>query len=524
MDRAEPTAKPVLELTGITKEFPGVRALDNVDLELLKGEVHGLVGENGAGKSTLMKILSGVYQPDSGEILLKGESVCFRNPHEAQDAGISIIFQEFSLIRNFDVADNVFLNREPTRFFGHLDKRAARARTRELLQELGIELDVDTKIEELSVVQQQVVEIVKALSVTASVLIMDEPSAALTDRELGKLFEIIRSLKARGVTVIYISHMLDEIFEIADRVTVLKDGKVMGTRPREGLTKDELIPMMVGRKIEDYFPGLSPSPPGDGERPMLLEVRNLSKGDRLKDVSLSLYAGEILGVAGMVGSGRNLLARCILGIERHDGGEIHLRGRAREIRSIYDAIASGFGYITDDRKNLGILGPMSVKENVTIASLMRYLRFGFLRRRQEAEDTRAQVDLLNIRTPGITQEVENLSGGNQQKVLISRWLLREPEIFVFSEPTRGIDVGAKAEIYRIMREVVSAGKSIIMISSELPEIIGMSDRILVMRSGRIEGTIDQHEARATEEQIMSLAVGHTFSLHGGSGRKGGGSS
>jgi ABC-type sugar transport system ATPase subunit len=521
VDRAQSSARTVLRLTGITKEFPGVRALDDVALELYEGEVHGLVGENGAGKSTLMKILSGVYQPDSGEIALRGKPVSFRNPHEAQDAGISIIFQEFSLIRNFDVTDNVFLNREPVRFFGHLDKRAARNRTRQLLEELGIDLNVDTKIEELSVVQQQVVEIVKALSITASVLIMDEPSAALTDKELGKLFEIIRSLKARGVTIIYISHMLDEIFEIADRVTVLKDGKVMGTRQREGLTKDELIPMMVGRKIEDYFPDLSPSPPGDGERPVLLEVRNLSKGDKLKDVSLDLYAGEILGIAGMVGSGRNLLARCILGIERHDGGEIHLQGRVREIHSIYDAIASGFGFITDDRKNLGILGPMTVKENVTIANLKHYLRLGFLRRRQEAEDTRAQVDLLNIKTPGIGQEVENLSGGNQQKVLISRWLLREPEIFVFSEPTRGIDVGAKAEIYRIMREVVSTGKSIIMISSELPEIIGMSDRILVMHAGRIEGVVDQHERRATEERIMSLAVGHAFTLRGGSADNGG---
>jgi ribose transport system ATP-binding protein len=514
MDRPE----TVLKLTGITKQFPGVRALDQVDLELFQGEVHGLVGENGAGKSTLMKILSGVYQPDAGEILLKDEPVSFRNPHEAQEAGISIIFQEFSLIRNFDVTENVFLNREPTRFLGHLDKRAARVRARARLEELGIDLDVDTRIEELTVVQQQVVEIVKALSVTASVLIMDEPSAALTDKELQKLFEIIRNLKARGVTVIYISHMLDEIFEIADRVTVLKDGRVMGTRQREGLTKDELIPMMVGRKIEDYFPDLPIRAASLPEGPWLLEVRNLSKGEKLKDVSLTLRAGEILGIAGMVGAGRNLLARCILGIERPDGGQILLRGKVREIRSIHDAIGFGLGYITDDRKSLGILGPMSVEENVTIASLARYLRLGFLRRRQEAEDTRAQVRLLNIKTPGITQSVENLSGGNQQKVLISRWLLREPEIFVFSEPTRGIDVGAKAEIYRIMREVVSTGKSIIMISSELPEVIGMSDRILVVRGGRVEGTIDQHEQRATEEQIMSLAVGHSYSIHGGGGR------
>ena len=508
----------VLTLSGITKLFPGVKALDNVDLELFKGEVHGLVGENGAGKSTLMKILSGVYPPEAGRILLNGSPVVFRNPHEAQGAGISIIFQEFSLIRSFDVTENVFLNREPAGLLGHLDKRSARARTRALLRELDIDLDVDTKIEALSVVQQQVVEIVKALSVTASVLIMDEPSAALTDRELARLFDIIRSLKARGVTVIYISHMLDEVFEIADRVTVLKDGRVMATRLREGLTKDQLIPLMVGRRIEHYFPELAPTPAASSGRPPVLEVNDLSSKGRLTDISFSLYAGEILGVAGMVGSGRNRLARSILGIEPHDGGEIHRRGRVREIRSIHDAIASGFGYITDDRKNLGILGPMTVKENLTIASLGRYLRFGFLRRRQESDDARRQVERLDIKTPGISQEIEHLSGGNQQKVLIARWLLREPEIFVFSEPTRGIDVGAKAEIYRIMREVVSAGKAIIMISSELPEIIGMSDRILVMRNGCIEGVIDQHERRATEEEIMSLAVGHTYSIPARGGR------
>jgi len=500
----------VLRLEGIRKGFPGVKALDGVSLEFRQGEVHALVGENGAGKSTLMKILSGVYQADEGRIFLNGAPAVFRSPHQAQLAGISIIFQEFSLIRGFDVTENVFLNREPTRFLGHLDRRTARERTRALLAEIGIELDVDRKVGELSVVQQQVVEIVKALSVTASVLIMDEPSAALTDKELKKLFEIIRTLKARGVTVIYISHMLEEIFQIADRVTVLKDGKVVGTRSASELTKDELVRMMVGRSIEDYYPPLATA----RGRP-LLQVRGLGKRGRLWDVDLELHAGEIVGVAGMVGSGRNLLARCILGLERFERGEILVHGRRYAPRGFDDAMAAGIGYIADDRKALGILGPMTVKENATIANLPAYLSFGFLRHAREAGAARRQVERLGIRTTGIGQAVETLSGGNQQKVLLARWLLREPDIFVISEPTRGIDVGAKAEIYRILREATAAGKAILMISSELTEVIGMSDRILVMHAGRIQGTLDQRQGKASEEQILSLAVGHVYSIRQG---------
>ena len=501
------SAETVLRLEGITKTFPGVTALDGVSLDFRRGEVHGLVGENGAGKSTLMKILSGVYRADAGRILLGGAEAAFRSPHEAQQSGISIIFQEFSLIRGFTVAENVFLNREPVSVLGHLDRRAARERTRALLEEIGIELDVDARVEDLSVVQQQVVEIVKALSVTAQVLIMDEPSAALTDKELRKLFQIIRTLTAKGVTVIYISHMLEEVFEIADRVTVLKDGKVVGTKPAGELSREELVRMMVGRTIEDYFPAL-----GGGPGPVLLEVRGLSRRGSLSDVSFQLRAGEILGVAGMVGSGRNLLARCILGLDRFDAGEVTVKG-GRPPRDFHAAMAAGFGYITDDRKAQGILGPMSIQENVTIASLPSYLSVGFLRRGREKADARRQVDLLAIKATGIGQAVQNLSGGNQQKVLIARWLLRQPDVFVISEPTRGIDVGAKAEIYRIMREVTAAGKAIIMISSELPEVIGMSDRIMVMRGGRVEGIVDQHDGKATEEQIMSLAVGHQYTIH-----------
>jgi ABC-type sugar transport system ATPase subunit len=409
------------------------------------------------------------------------------------------------------VAENVFLNREPIRPLGHLDRGAARARTAQLLADIGIELDVTRRIDQLTVVQQQVVEIVKALSVAASVLIMDEPSATLTDKELRKLFDIIRTLKARGVTVIYISHMLDEIFQIADRVTVLKDGKVMGTRPTAELTRDELVRMMVGRTIEDYFPAR-----GAGQERVVMEVRGLGRAGRLSDISFDLRAGEILGIAGMVGSGRNFLARCLLGLEPFDAGEIRVKGMSRRWRSFHEAMAAGFGYITDDRKALGILGRMSILENLTIANIRSYLTLGFLRRRRENADARRQVDLLHIRSTGTSQAVETLSGGNQQKVLISRWLLRDPEILIISEPTRGIDVGAKAEIYRIMRELASAGKAIIMISSELAEVIGMSDRVLVMRAGKMEGIVDQQAGAATEEQIMSLAVGHAWSFADGS--------
>jgi ribose transport system ATP-binding protein len=359
------------------------------------------------------------------------------------------------------------------------------------------------------------VEIVKALSVTAQVLIMDEPSAALTDKELRKLFDIIRTLTAKGVTVIYISHMLEEVFEIADRVTVLKDGRVVGTRPVQELSREDLVRMMVGRTIEDYFPplGRGSTPPLDAEPgPVLLDVQGLSRRGSLSDISFQLRAGEILGVAGMVGSGRNLLARCILGLDRFDAGEVVVKG-GRPPRDFHAAMAAGFGYITDDRKAQGILGPMSIQENVTIANLPAYLSAGFIRRGRERAAARRQVDLLAIKATGVGQAVQTLSGGNQQKVLIARWLLRQPDVFVISEPTRGIDVGAKAEIYRIMREVTAAGKAIIMISSELPEVIGMSDRIMVMRTGRVEGIVDQHDGKATEEQIMSLAVGHQYTIH-----------
>jgi ABC-type sugar transport system ATPase subunit len=499
--------KNILEFRGITKEFPGVKALDNIDMSFRYGEVHALCGENGAGKSTLMKILSGVYQPTSGELFYKGEKKIFKNPHQAQLDGISIIFQEFSLIRNFNVVDNVFLNREPSNKLGHINRKEARRLTQALLQELEIELDVNANVGNLTVVQQQVVEIVKALSVDASILIMDEPSAALTDKEIRKLFDIIRMLKAKGVTVIYISHMLEEIFEICDRVTVIKDGQYIGTKNTTDTDKDDLIRMMVGRDIEDYFPPM----PAKKEK-VILQVKNLSKGNKLSDINFELYEGEILGVAGMVGSGRTILARCLLGLEKIDRGEIIINNQKQHIASISHAMDGGLGYLPADRKNLGILDPMTVKENMTLANLKAYLTSGFLKKNEEINDVESQVQLLNTKTPTIEHSIGSLSGGNQQKVIISRWLLKNPNIYIFAEPTRGIDVGAKAEIYRIIRDVASGGKAVIMISSELPEIIGMSDRIMVMNDGAIEGFIDQHAKSATEEEILSMAVGHEYIL------------
>lgn len=497
----------ILEFRGITKEFPGVKALDNISMSFRNGEVHALCGENGAGKSTLMKILSGVYQPTVGELFYKGQKKKFKNPHQAQLDGISIIFQEFSLIRNFDVVDNVFLNREPSNKLGHINKKEAKRLTEKILKELEIDLDVNAKVGDLTVVQQQVVEIIKALSVDADILIMDEPSAALTDKEVRKLFDIIRMLRAKGVTVIYISHMLEEIFEICDRVTVLKDGRYIGTKDTKDTDKDGLIRMMVGRDIEDYFPALPAK-----QNKILMQVKDLSKGSHLKNINFDLLEGEVLGVAGMVGSGRTLLAECMLGIEKIDNGDIIINNQKQHITSISDAMGCGLGYLPADRKSRGIFGPMTVKDNMTIANLKSYLTSGFLKKSEEIKDTEAQVKLLNTKTPTILHIIGNLSGGNQQKVIISRWLLKKPNIYIFAEPTRGIDVGAKAEIYKIIRNVASQGNAVVMISSELPEVIGMSDRIMVMNEGKVEGIIDQHMTPATEEKILSMAVGHDYVL------------
>ncbi len=497
----------ILEFKGITKSFPGVKALDAIDMDFSYGEVHGLVGENGAGKSTLMKILSGVYSTDAGKIIYKGQEVILKNPYQAQELGISIIFQEFSLITHMSVAENVFLNREPVSKIGFLKKQTARDKVRELMSLLDIDLDPDTLVSDLSVVEKQLVEIMKALSVDAQILIMDEPSAPLTDKELKKLFAIIKSLKERGVTVIYISHMLEEVFEIADRVTVIKDGVGMGTFNIPDITKIDLVKSMVGREIQDIYPPLGM--PSDED---ILKIDNFTIKGELTDISFTLKKGEVLGLAGMVGSGRNILVQAIIGAVKRDSGTMRLHGKSVDIPDIESAIKQGFCYIPSDRKNEGIIASMSVVENTTITSLKKFLKYGVIDFGSERRATEEQVSAVRIKTPTIHTHINNLSGGNQQKVLISRALLSEPEIFVIVEPTRGIDVGAKHEIYKIIRDLTLKGKSVLMISSELPEVIGMSDRILVLQRGMIAGVVDQHKKLSTEEELLSLAVGHEYSL------------
>ncbi len=506
--------QPLLEFRNISKSFPGVKALNNVNMNFRKGEVHALVGENGAGKSTLMKILSGVYQPSSGQIVYNGEDVQIRNPHEAQLMGISIIFQEFSLISHLDVVSNVFLNREPVGFGGFKDKNLAKRKTLELFERMGVEVDTGKLISELSVVEQQLVEIAKALSVTSRVLIMDEPSAPLTDKELTKLFAIIRSLRKEGVTVIYISHMLEEVFEIADKVTVLKDGEVTHTDDVANMTKDLLVQKMVGREIGDIYPD-----PGTPLDRALLEVENLSCGKKIQDVSFTLRKGEILGLAGMVGSGRSEVIKALMGLLKKEDGRISVNGKDVFNNTVREAIANGFYYIPSDRKKEGIIAPMNIKENTTIANLDAYLKRGLINRKTENSAASQENSRLKTKTSSMSELIRNLSGGNQQKVLLARALLTNPEIFCIVEPTRGIDVGAKHEIYKILRDLCEEGNSVIMVSSELPEVIGMADRILVMKQGRVAGIIDQSGGKATEEQVLSLAVGHEYRLHKKEGAK-----
>jgi ribose transport system ATP-binding protein len=494
-------APPVLQMRGISKQYPGVQALDNVDFEVRAGEVMALVGENGAGKSTLMKILAGAEMRDQGEILLDGKPVHITNPHEAMELGIRIIYQEFNLVPYLSAAENIFLGREPrARVPGFVDFRTMYARAQQLIDELGVQIDVRTPVQYLSVAQQQMVEIAKAISQNARVLAMDEPSATLTEHELQNLFRLIRRLKEQGVGIIYISHRLEEIFEIADRVTVLRDGKLVGVRYVAETNRDELIRMMVGREITEQFPTRK-TQRGD----VALEVRHLNRKGVLHDISLKVHKGEIVGMAGLVGAGRTELARAIFGADPIDSGEILLEGKPVRIRSPQDAIRLGIGLMTEDRKALGLILSMTVRENNTLANLKALTRLGFVQLRRERQVAEQYVRDLMIRTPSIEQAVKNLSGGNQQKVVLAKWLFTRSKVLIFDEPTRGIDVGAKAEIYQLMNRLAEEGVAILMISSELPEVLGMSDRILVMHQGRIAGELSREEA--TQERIMHLATG-----------------
>ena len=492
----------LVEMTDVSKSFPGVHALDACRFELRPGEVHALVGENGAGKSTLMKILSGIYRRDAGTIRVKGREVEIASPRAAQDLGISIIHQELNLMGHLTVAQNIFIGREPrgaVRFL--LDEKTLNAKAGELFDTLHLKLDPRARVSGLAVAQQQMVEIAKALSFNSNVLIMDEPTAALTDTEIDELFRIIRHLRERGTGIVHISHRLEELKQISDRVTVMRDGRSIDTVQTADASIQSIISMMVGRTIFEASPELPQHP--DPE--VVLEVRNLNCGRMIRDVSFQLHRGEILGIAGLVGAGRTEVVRAVFGADPYDSGEILVHGKPVAIRTPADAVAHGIGYLSEDRKRYGLALGMDVEANVLLASLGRFAdRIGRINAGRTKATALERVRSLAIKTPSIFQRVRNLSGGNQQKVVIGKWLTADTEILIFDEPTRGIDVGAKSEIYRLLNDLAQHGKAIIMISSELPEILRMSHRIVVMCEGRIAGELSA--AEATQERIMTFAT------------------
>lgn len=489
----------LLSMKGIQKYFPGVHALDNAHLELRKGEVHALVGENGAGKSTLMKVLTGIYKRDSGTIVYKGKEVNFSSPKEAQDAGIGIIHQELNLMPHLTVAENIYIGREPTKGL-FLDKKKANQDAWELIKSLGLDINPKEQARKLSIAKQQMVEIAKAITYDSEVLIMDEPSAALTGREIHELFRFIRDLRDRGHGIIYISHRLDELPEISDRITVMRDGQFVGTVETGSVTKEQIISMMVGRVIYEKPKQKSNVPP---DAPTILEVSNL-QGFNVKNVSFNLKRGEILGFAGLVGAGRTETMRALFGADPIYGGKIVFDGREVAVSSPQDAVGIGIGYLSEDRKALGLMVGLSLRDNSVMSSLDKFSGKLFVKDKKTEEVTREYVDKLSIKAHSTRQLVKLLSGGNQQKVVVAKWLIRNCDILIFDEPTRGIDVGAKSEIYQLMANLVKLQKSIIMISSELPELLRMSDRIVVMCEGRITGELDISDA--SQENIMHLAT------------------
>ena len=491
---------PLLQATHITKRFPGTIALDDVQIMLERGEIHAVLGENGAGKSTLMKILSGVYIADEGQIQLEGQPILPANPHDALKLGIAIVHQELSVVPALTVAENIFPGRLPTNRFGMVKFGELADRARVVLQDLQVDIDPRAPMQSLSIANQQVVEIAKALSLDCKVLILDEPTSALTEREADILFDLLRRLAAKGTGIFYISHKLSEIFSLAQRVTVLRDGRAIGTRGIAETTTDEVIRMMVGRELGDFYPPKNTNPGAP-----LLEVRNLRLPGAEAGNSFALYGGEILGIAGLIGSGRSELARAIFGADAKAEGEVLLLGQPVHIQSPGDAIRQGLGYLPEDRKVAGLFLSMAVKANVVAADMKDVTRFGFVSGGAERALAERYVKQLNISTPTVEQEVRRLSGGNQQKALVAKWLAIQPKILIVDEPTRGIDVGAKREIHFLLRELAKSGVGVIMISSELPEILGMSDRVLVMHEGAIVGELDA--ANATEERIMFFASG-----------------
>ena len=490
--------KYLLELSGISKSFPGVKALDDVSFNLKAGEVHALLGENGAGKSTLMKIISGIYQRDSGSYRLEGREIDELTPKKAQELGIAIIHQELNMCTDLTVAENMFLGRE-SHARGVIRQREMDRQAAEILKTLKIDIDPRTVVKKLPVSKQQMVEIAKALSTNARILIMDEPTSALTDREIAELFRIVRDLRDHGCAIVYISHRLDELKEITDRVSIFRDGRYVATRNFDETTLDEIIAMMVGREIKEKFPHI---PVAKGEK--ILEVSHLDSG-MVKDVSFDLYAGEIIGLSGLMGAGRTELVRAIFGADPIENGTIKLDGEVIHVRHPLDAIEHGIVLGPEDRKKQGLCTELSIRENVGLANLDRICnRWGVVRSGVEKELTRRAIKDLRIKTPSGEQTAKNLSGGNQQKVVLGKWLVRDARVVIFDEPTRGIDVASKVEIYSIMNDLKSRGIGVLFVSSEMPEVMGMSDRILVMCNGRITGNLVSKAT--TQDEILRCAT------------------
>jgi len=493
---ALPDSPPVLRVAGVAKAFPGVQAIRTADLAVLPGEIHALVGENGAGKSTLIKVVTGAHRPDRGAVEIAGRPVRIRDPRDALAAGVAAIYQEFNLVPALTARENLFLGREPRR---RLDAGTERRRARELFERLGVAIDPDALVRDLPVAHQQLVEIARALLAEARLLIMDEPTAALTPREVETLFGILNDLRAHGIGILFISHRLNEVFRHADRVSVMRDGVTLGTWPVGELTREALIERMVGRPLDQEFP--KQRAPLGAER---LTVRNL-RGGRVREATFAVRAGEVLGIAGLVGAGRTDLVRLVFGADRPEGGEILLDGAPVTIRSPRDAIRRGICLLTEDRAQQGLVLGLSARENFALPNLGHWSRASWIAERRERTAFLRYVESLNIRVAGPEQAARHLSGGNQQKLLVARWLESDSRVVIFDEPTRGIDVGAKVEMYLLINDLAARGKAIVMISSEMPEILGMSDRILVLHDGRITGEVTD-VATATQERVLELAV------------------
>jgi len=493
-----PADEQILKVNGLSKSFLGVKALDNIHFDLKKGEVHALMGENGAGKSTFMKILIGLLKADAGSISFNSEQIENMDVHSIMKKGIAMIHQEILMIPELSVAQNIFLGREIKRAF-LLDEQAINQQAESLLQSMGLNIKVRTKAKHLSIAELQLIEIAKAVSNNAGVIIMDEPSSALSEKEVEILFNTIKDMKSKGVAIIYISHKMEEIYQIADRITVLRDGKYITTKHVAELDKNSLISLMVGRELEELFSANSIAQPE-----VILKVQDLNKKGKFSDINFEVHAGEVLGIAGLMGAGRSEIARAIFGIDSFDSGEIMLKGKKLKIRSPKDAIREGIGYVSEDRKALGFIPELSVKQNISLSSILNYSKAWFIDEKKEEKASSKIAQQLNIKASGLNQKVMNLSGGNQQKVVIARVLMASPALIILDEPTRGIDIGAKHEIYKLIRQLTESRLAVIMISSELPEILGMSNRVLVLSKGKQKTILTQKEA--SQEKIMQYAL------------------